>query len=390
MGRPIYQLLAILRSDAPPQVLADPTLSWNDIVVNAIVVGLAPMLHQRLYDAAIEVPAPAMAKLHVTRQATGQRNAAIQQQLAEIVPAMETAGVRTLVLKGAYLSPSVYPSPDLRGMSDIDLLFQPHELPAAERVLESLGYEGKHKAADSGPGITKHTSTYKRPSPTASTPNPYLSTAADRHVDPHGSLEECWFGLCTDMTPGVWARAQGYHVQATPAWALSPDDLYLHVTIHLIYHLLMGKPSFVQLYDVLTVNQHFAGTLDWDWLIERAVEIDAAAFLAAGNQLASVMLGASVPGDAQARLLRTVPAGLADYITQLDAEAFMTLSQRPPLTTWSQRLRRGVSERRATARWATTWSGKWAVWRTALAVTRTDTGQLLARRLRLTSVPQPE
>lgn len=390
MGRPINQLLAILHSDASPQVLADPTLPWNDIVVNAIIVGLAPMLHQRLCDAANAVPAPVMAKLNITRQATGQRNTAIQQQLGEIVQAMDSAGVRTLVLKGAYLSPTVYPSPDQRGMSDIDLLFQPHDLPAAERVLENLGYEGKHKAAENGPGITKHTSTYKRPSPTASTPNPYLSTLADRHVDPHGSLEECWFGLCTDLTPGVWERAYRYQVQKTPAWALSPNDLYLHVTIHLIYHLLMGKPSFVQLYDVLMVNRHFAGLLDWDWLANRALAIDAAAFLAAGNQLASAMLGAPVPADVQARLLHALPPGLAKYISGLDTETFMALSQRPPLTTWGQRVQRGVSERRATARWATTWSGKWAVWRTALEVTRTDTGQLLAQRLRLTRAPQPE
>lgn len=385
MGQPIHQLLAILRSDAPPPVLADPTHAWNEIVVSAIVVGLAPMLHERLSTAASDVPPQAMARLHVVRQATGQRNAAIQQQLAEILQAMQAANVPTLVLKGAYLSPAAYPSPDLRGMSDIDLLFQPADLPAAEQVLQSLGYEGKHKPADSGPGITKHTSTYKRPSPAASTPNPYLSTVADRHVDPHGSLEECWFGLCTDMTPGVWERARVHPLPGTSAWALSPNDLYLHVTIHLIYHLLMGKPSFVQLYDVLTVNRQFASDLDWDWLVRRAREIDATAFLAAGNQLASTMLGAPVPAEVQAQLLSMLPPGLAGYIASLDTDAFMGLSQRPPLIGWRQRLSRGLSERGATARWATTWSGKWAVWRTALAVTRTDTGQLLARRLHLGS-----
>ncbi len=380
MTRPIHQLLAVLRTDAPTP--ADPTRSWNDIVVTAIVVGLAPVLHQRLLDAVAVVPAPAMAKLQLIRQATGERNRAIQQQLFEIVHALQTAGVRAMVLKGAYLSAAVYPTPDLRGMSDIDLLFRPDDLPAAEQVLQNLGYEGKHKSADSGPGITKHTSTYKRPTPAAETPNPYLSTTADRHVDPHGSLEECWFGLCTDMTPGVWERAVPHRVLEAPAWALAPNDLYLHLSIHLIYHLLMGKPSFVQLYDVSTVSRFYGAQLDWDWLVARADAIGATAFLAAANQLAVQVLGASVPAAPQMQLLGALPRGLADYITHLDLDDVIELSQRPPITSLGQRLQRGLSERHATARWATSWSGKWAVWRTALALTRTDTGRLLAQRVR--------
>lgn len=140
-------------------------------------------------------------------------------------------------------------------MSDIDLLFQPADLPLAAAALASLGYLGKHKAADEGPGITKHTSTYKRPAPAADTPNPYLSTSGDRHVDPHGSLEECWFSpLASRRASG---RAMAHTVNGQPAQALSANDLYLHLAVHLIYHLLMGKPSLVQLVDLLVVSQRF-------------------------------------------------------------------------------------------------------------------------------------
>ena len=46
MSRPIFHLLAALRTDATPQTFDDPNLAWNDIVVQAIIVGLAPMLSQ--------------------------------------------------------------------------------------------------------------------------------------------------------------------------------------------------------------------------------------------------------------------------------------------------------------------------------------------------------
>ncbi|MFZ2419801.1 MAG: nucleotidyltransferase family protein [Anaerolineae bacterium] len=383
MSRPIFHLLAALRTDATPQTFDDPNLAWNDIVVQAIIVGLAPMLHERLSTWQINLPPLALAKLQLTRQATAQRNLDIQRQVAEILAATAARAIPTIVLKGAYLSAAVYPAPDLRGMSDIDLLFQPADLPQAAAALASLGYLGKHKAADEGPGITKHTSTYKRPAPAADTPNPYLSTSGDRHVDPHGSLEECWFGLCTDITPGIWPRAMAHTVNGQPAQALSANDLYLHLAVHLIYHLLMGKPSLVQLVDLLVVSQRLAAQLDWDWLLQRAQQTHAAPFLAAANHLAQTVLAAPVPADIQTRLLAGLPAHLRRTIGSLDADSVMQLSQRPPLTTMRQRVARGISERRATARWATSSAGRWAVWRSALAVTRTDTARLLARRLGL-------
>ena len=167
----------------------------------------------------LDLPAPARAKLAVTYAATQKRNQAIAGQLGEMLAAMDAAGIETMVLKGGYLAFQVYPDPALRGMSDLDLLFQPADLPAAEAVLQSLGYEGKHKSADEGPGIVKHTSTYKRAGPDAatSTPNPYLSTAGDRHVDPHGSLEESWFGLRVDVTPGIWQRSRAVTLVDQPA-----------------------------------------------------------------------------------------------------------------------------------------------------------------------------
>lgn len=46
---------------------------------------------------------------------------------------------RVMLIKGAALAP-FYPSPALRLMSDIDLAVEKHNLPAVERVLNSLGY----------------------------------------------------------------------------------------------------------------------------------------------------------------------------------------------------------------------------------------------------------
>jgi hypothetical protein len=55
-------------------------------------------------------------------------------------------------------------------------------------------------------------------------------------------------------------------------------------------------------------------------------------------------------------------------------------TQQKPLTTMRQRLWRGLQDRAETARWAADWQGRWQVWRTALEITKTDTGQMLLKR----------
>lgn len=352
---------------------------WDDLAIAAIALGLAPLLHVR--SGSLDLPAAARAKLSVTYGATQRRNQAIAGQLGEMLAAMHAAGIATMVLKGGYLAFQVYPDPALRGMSDLDLLFKPADLPAAEAVLQSLGYLGKHKSADEGPGIVKHTSTYKRAGADAatSTPNPYLSTAGDRHVDPHGSLEESWFGLRVDVTPGVWQRSRPVTLVDQPARAMAGEDLLLHLGVHLVYHLLMSKPSLVQLYDIALVSQLPA--IDWPVLTARARDCKAAPFLYAALHLASSVYGAPIPAQALADLRDACSPAQARRIEHMGLDDVLQQTQRPPLVTIRQRLARGVSDRRETARWAPDLAGKWAVWRTAIDVGKTDTGKLLGDRL---------
>ena len=197
----VSNVIQLLRLDAEPSQVSVSPDAWDDLAVAAIALGFAPLLHAKTQG--IDLPSGARAKLAVTYAATQRRNSAIASQLAELLAAYAAAGIDAMVLKGGYLAFAVYPDPALRGMSDLDLFFRPDDLGRAEAVLQSLGYQGKHKSADEGPGIVKHTSTYKREASgeAASTPNPYLSTSGDRHVDPHGSLEESWFGLQRQRHP---------------------------------------------------------------------------------------------------------------------------------------------------------------------------------------------
>jgi hypothetical protein len=68
-------------------------------------------------------------------------NIVIAQQIAEIAACLKSAGIEPVVLKGIALAATVYPVPEWRNMSDIDLLLDRVHIPDAVRLLATLGYQ---------------------------------------------------------------------------------------------------------------------------------------------------------------------------------------------------------------------------------------------------------
>lgn len=68
-------------------------------------------------------------------------NAWIDVRTAEVVGALQGAGLDSLLLKGPSLGRWLYGRDEPRRYSDIDLLVAPDDAPAARAVIEGLGYE---------------------------------------------------------------------------------------------------------------------------------------------------------------------------------------------------------------------------------------------------------
>jgi hypothetical protein len=356
----------------------DAHADWDDLAVRAIVFGLAPQVYIRLQAWDVNIPPRTLAKLAATYEAQKKRNQAIYAQLAPLLQACQARQLRPIALKGIHLAATCYAEPALRPMNDIDLLFTAAELPAVKAMLVELGYHGRHKSADLGPGVTKHTSTFRRQPDQAPTANPYLSPATDRTIEPHTSLEESWFGLKVDITPGMRERAVTAQLGAQRCHVLANEDMLLHLCVHFCFHLIMGAPAMVQLTDLLVVTQ--SCRLDWQTVTQRGINYQAASYVYAALSLAHKLLGAPVPDDARHELAQATPRSLRRRIEQLDLTDILQRTQQKPLTTIRQRLRRGLQDRAETARWATNWRGRWQVWQTALQPGKTDTGRMLLRK----------
>jgi hypothetical protein len=69
------------------------------------------------------------------------RTLALDRLTAQVVTAFRDEGIRSVLLKGPALARWLYGQDEWRGYVDCDLLVSPDEVPAAERVLERLGFE---------------------------------------------------------------------------------------------------------------------------------------------------------------------------------------------------------------------------------------------------------
>src|SRR4029077_20434653 len=140
-----------------------------------------------------------------------------------------------------------------------------------------------------------HTTAFAAPGETSATPNPYLSAGGERMIEPHRSLEESWFGLKCDLTPGMWERSVEIELAGQRARALAPEDTLLHLAVHLMFHLIMGSPSFVQLADLSVYLDQCK--VDWPAFLNRARQLRASGYAYGALYLAVQVLHAPVPSD---------------------------------------------------------------------------------------------
>jgi hypothetical protein len=63
-----------------------------------------------------------------------------ERELRKVLISLVEYGVRPLLLKGASLAYTVYPSPALRPRGDTDLLVREGDLPRVAQILRKLGY----------------------------------------------------------------------------------------------------------------------------------------------------------------------------------------------------------------------------------------------------------
>ena len=294
--RPEEQLLvwSIARlSDGPPPELcpARPTgrLDWKVVLSLATWHRLLPLLyHQAKHlEDFPEVPHQVLEYLGQVSQWNLTKNLVLRAHLQEVLLALEHRQIPALVLKGIPLEERLYPRFGTRPTSDIDVMVRRSDLPGAQEVLESLGYEssGDEPLREAFRQYHHHLA-------------PFMHARTGTTVELHWHIVSPASPLRMNVDE-MWDRAQPNAVGGASSLMLAPEDQLLHLCLHFLNDRLASRPaSLLQLCDIALLLRRDGGSVRWGDFVERTLAHSVGPAVYTALYAAKLVAGSVLPPEA--------------------------------------------------------------------------------------------
>jgi hypothetical protein len=249
---------------------------------------LLPLLQRNLTR--LGVSGPMMQRLRGVHRQSWFRNTVLFGRVAEVVRALERAGIRTMLLKGVPLAVRYYREESTRPMADADILVPVKNAAAAVDHLARLGWTSQQ--------------------PLRRWPPPHRASWAFRNDADH-ELDLHWhvFADCLGEhdDDDLWAAAMPLTVSGAATLALCPADQLLHVLAHGIHW--NPLPSIRWVADAASIVSGAGAALDWDRLFVQAAKRQLTPVVAVGLPYLRSLLNVSVPDEVTDRLARLQISG---------------------------------------------------------------------------------
>ena len=224
---------------------------WATLASDAEAHGLAPLAHLWLQPYRQAAPAATMQQLEALelRHRMWHRERTIA--LAEILQALERASIDAIVLKGAALAWSIYPSPALRPMGDIDLMVPAAAARAAQLSLRRLAFDAEDMRQRRFGRNAHHL-------PIASRSQNGVTISIEIHRD---ALSRDT--LSSISMSNLTESPRPFDMNGTHALALGHVDTLRHLTHHLLEPSWDGRLRLVGIVDLLRYALTFHDQIDW-------------------------------------------------------------------------------------------------------------------------------
>jgi hypothetical protein len=280
-------LLAILRNE-PPLPLKFSEDQWLDLLGILKCHWVLPLLYRRIgtFPPGLCPPEPITDQLRMAFQESRVRSLRLERQLAEILDAFETEGVRSLVLRGPALGLSIYPDPALRPGSDLDLLVLPKQTMKVRKILEDLGYGCLGKRFE----VTRD---FFREEEYVHKKNPKDNLPVDLHWV-HWELHPFFEKGHDTAIDSLFLRSQKFDSSTLTFETLQPVDALIHAAIHLaMIH--RRDMRLIWIKDIALLADHLRVPDDWEVLQESSVKWRARLAVENCLKLAKVWFGMRLP-----------------------------------------------------------------------------------------------
>jgi hypothetical protein len=239
--------------------------------------------------AALPDPPPAAAEaLNGIRAKVAETNGTLFRNLAAMMDAFASAGLRLAVLKGAALAGPIYGDVTLRSMRDIDVLVPKDQLAPAEQLLLEIGYTQENPAPiDLCCAVNLHIAPFTRDDGT--------------DVDVHWTIEQPTSPFPIDPAQ-LWEHVRSAELAGRTATILGDAHQLLHLCLHMSYH--HGFEVTLQpVCDIAWLVAARGEVLDWEEVAGWAEAWEVGRLVGMCLAVANDLLQAGVPARVLVRLL---------------------------------------------------------------------------------------
>lgn len=260
-----------MRASLSPRGLDIPSgVDWTKVIAQASRHFVTPMMSPPLADHA-DVPSDVRDYFVAVRTLTGQQAKVLLILSAEIVSALQAIGAQPLLLKGAAaLAQGLYPSQDVRLMTDIDVLITDTKMRESTDTLTMRGYR-QHQPRKRRPivrdvpkeGHQDVTDVNAPPWPHHDWPIVHELTGIQ--VELHRAITYPQFTSLLSAQDTL-RRAIPISANGMTFSVLAPTDRIVHHVLHAQLHHHGAQSAIVdlrQLVDLAILVDAFGGDIDW-------------------------------------------------------------------------------------------------------------------------------
>lgn len=242
----------LTRDDETPCMPDFSDSDWNNLVSIALRNGVLSLLYHQIRPFRSLFPELFISTLRQHYLMSLVRSELLLQEKKKLIDLAASKGIPILLLKGIYLSSYLYKSPNLRPMSDIDVLIPMDYL---QDISEEICKRGGEFIEGTAASEFHH-----------HLPACFLAGSSIR-VEIHHTIAPRNFGLNINVSK-LWQRSMIIEPKIGLR-ALSHEDLLLHLCIHLAIsdHYQVPLRSY---YDIYLLLFHHGDQFEWDTVCVRA------------------------------------------------------------------------------------------------------------------------
>ncbi len=226
--------------------------NWDFFAEKVISNALAPLVYSNIVASGNSAAVPERIMTHLKGAHTKilGRNIFLIDLFVKIVKSFAEKDIEVIPLKGIYLLDSVYKTPGLRQMTDIDLLVKDANAEKCINILAGMGFK---KCENFKTGFIRlHQDSKHLPAMS------FMGVP----VEVHTNLLPVDFKYNVNIA-GYWQKAHHEVIHGVNVLALLPNDLLQYLCVHLDYHLSYSMVLLNPFCDISEVLRKFRNEINW-------------------------------------------------------------------------------------------------------------------------------